>query len=131
MVAEHLAAVLAADPTGSAAVAVIACGERWPDTLRPALEDLVGAEPSSTPWPPWSATGRSPRRPSRCCGIPRVCADLAAALGDTASGRELRDRGYPDDIAIAVEVDASPLVPVLREVVSSPWSEGRAAPRDR
>ena len=43
VVAEHLAAVLAADPTGTAAVAVIACGERWPeDTLRPALEDLIG-----------------------------------------------------------------------------------------
>lgn len=117
VVAEHLAAVLAADPTGSAAVAVIACGERWPeDTLRPALEDLVGAGAVLDALAALVGDGAlSPDARAAAAAYRGVSADLATTLGDTASGRELRDRGYPDDIAIAAEVDASLLVPVLRE----------------
>jgi hypothetical protein len=46
----------------------------------------------------------------RCCpeGLP-------AALSDSASGRELIDLGYADDVAIAAEVDHSVNVPLLHE----------------
>jgi 2-phosphosulfolactate phosphatase len=39
--------------------------------------------------------------------------DPAAALQECASGRELIDAGFPEDVAIAAEVDASNTVPVL------------------
>ena len=40
-------------------------------------------------------------------------ADLPARLADSVSGRELIDRGFDTDIAIAAEFDASSVVPVL------------------
>ncbi|MGO9195562.1 MAG: 2-phosphosulfolactate phosphatase [Acidimicrobiales bacterium] len=95
------------------AIAVIAAGERWPDgTLRPALEDLVGAA---------SLLGvlgdlgleLSPEAAlvARCAsGLP------TAALGDlvrqSISARELRDRGFGEDVEIAAEVDVAGGTPV-------------------
>ena len=73
------------------------------DVYKRQLAALVGAD------------ALSPDARAAAAAYRGVCADLATTLGDTASGRELRDRGYPDDIAIAAEVDASLLVPVLRE----------------
>jgi 2-phosphosulfolactate phosphatase len=42
-----------------------------------------------------------------------VSESLTTALGECASGRELIGNGYPADVAIAGEVDASDAVPVL------------------
>jgi 2-phosphosulfolactate phosphatase len=39
--------------------------------------------------------------------------DLPAILRASISGRELTDRGFADDIALAAELDASDLVPIL------------------
>ena len=41
--------------------------------------------------------------------------DIAAAVRGCASGRELIEGGFGDDVAIAVEVDACLLVPVLAD----------------
>jgi 2-phosphosulfolactate phosphatase len=41
----------------------------------------------------------------------RVDEELAAC----ASGRELLDAGYADDVTVALEVDASDVVPVLED----------------
>ena len=41
--------------------------------------------------------------------------DLGAALPLTASGRELVDQGWHDDVAIAAELDSSTVVPTLRD----------------
>ena len=41
--------------------------------------------------------------------------DVGAALRACASGRELIDAGYPDDVEIAAELDRSASVPVLRD----------------
>jgi 2-phosphosulfolactate phosphatase len=38
-----------------------------------------------------------------------------AALSDCASGRELIDLGFAEDVAIAAEVDQSGTVPLLHE----------------
>ena len=39
--------------------------------------------------------------------------DVRAALEGSASGRELIAHGWPDDVTIAAELDASAVVPVL------------------
>ncbi len=92
-------------------VAVIACGEHWPDgSLRPCLEDLLGAgalishlhgsrsseaEAAATVW----EAARN--------------GDVAAMLRASGSGRELHAKGHADDVQYAAEVGASTLVPLL------------------
>jgi len=94
-------------------VAVIPAGERWPDdSLRPAVEDLWGAG---------AVVAALVRRGvGRASAEARVAAaaftaldDPAAALRDCASGRELIDAGFAEDVEIAAEVDSSRAVPVL------------------
>jgi 2-phosphosulfolactate phosphatase len=94
------------------AVAVIACGERWPDgSLRPALEDHLGAgavlsDLNGQPSPEARATAalwNSQR------------AHLQAVIRASASGRELHARGWDDDLDYAIDDDASATVPVLTD----------------
>lgn len=93
-------------------VALVPAGERWGDgSLRPAYEDLVGAgaivdrlvgrDPSVQLSPEAEAAALAFRalRPLELC----------------ASGRELVERGFIDDVRIAAEVDASDVVPALVE----------------
>jgi 2-phosphosulfolactate phosphatase len=108
----------------SGPVTVIAAGERWPDgSLRPALEDLLGAgailaalrgsdagSASSGAGSPGVAL--SPEAEAACACFEGT-ADVAAAVAGSVSGRELIDGGFGDDVAIAVETDACCLVPVL------------------
>jgi 2-phosphosulfolactate phosphatase len=91
-------------------VAVIACGERRPDgTLRPAWEDLVGAGAviAQLPGP------CSPEAVAACDAFQSAHDDLPARLRDCASGRELIERGFADDIEHAAALGASNSVPVL------------------
>jgi 2-phosphosulfolactate phosphatase len=97
------------------AVAVIAAGERWPDgSLRPALEDLLGAGMVIA-----ALVERGVRVLSPEAEAARACfegtADIAAAVAGSVSGRELADSGFGEDVAIAVESGACPLVPVLAD----------------
>lgn len=101
--------------TAERPVAVIASGERWPDgSLRPALEDLLGA----------GAVIAALRRHGRDRLAPEAAmaaaafegtTDLAAAVAASASGRELSDAGYAEDVGIATEADACTVVPVLHD----------------
>ncbi|HBF83164.1 MAG TPA: hypothetical protein DD420_25570 [Streptomyces sp.] len=94
-------------------VAVIAAGERWPDgTLRPALEDLLGAgavisDLSSQGAGPLSAEAAAAKA---CC---ECTSDVMHTIAASASGRELAAMGFSGDVAIAVEEDACTVVPVL------------------
>lgn len=89
-------------------VGVIASGERWPDgSLRPALEDLLGAGAVIAAM----AGSRSPEA-AAAAGV-HASTDVAAAVTACASGRELVDSGFAEDVAIATELDASTVVPVL------------------
>ncbi|MGW7071223.1 2-phosphosulfolactate phosphatase [Streptomyces sp. NPDC054855] len=91
-------------------VAVVAAGERWADgSLRPAVEDLLGAGAVI------SAMRGAEVSPEAAvaAGAFTSCADVAATVTDGASGRELRDQGFAEDVAVAVEVGASLGVPVL------------------
>src|SRR5262249_40915504 len=67
-------------------VAVIACGERWPDgTLRPCWEDLVGAGAVVAAL----AGPRSPEAEAACQAFQVAQADLPGRLQACSSGREL------------------------------------------
>lgn len=96
-------------------VTVVAAGERWPDgSLRPALEDLLGAGAVVAEL---QRQGAGPLSPEACAA--HAChagtADLAAAVTACASGLELAHDGFADDVAVATELDACTAVPVLTD----------------
>ncbi|MGE0713649.1 MAG: 2-phosphosulfolactate phosphatase [Planctomycetota bacterium] len=117
------AAARACAETGRA-LSVLACGERWsaadPDdgALRVALEDQLGAGAviaalqATGPSPSWDA------RPSAeaihtALAFEAARPRLAELLADCGSGRELRARGFPQDVAAAAELDAVEVAPWL------------------
>ena len=93
-------------------VAVIAAGERWPDgSLRPALEDLLGAgalifELHAQGGGPLSAEAAAAKASYE------GTTDIPHAIAATASGRQLIAMGFAEDVAIATDEDVSSLVPV-------------------
>ncbi|WP_405138013.1 2-phosphosulfolactate phosphatase [Nocardia sp. NBC_01388] len=95
-------------------IAVIAAGEHWPgqDALRPALEDWLGAAALLAAL---VENGAGPLSPE--AWVAKVCydsiEDVPALIADCASGRELAGIGFADDVAVATEIDASKVVPVL------------------
>jgi 2-phosphosulfolactate phosphatase len=91
-------------------VAVIAAGEHWSDgSLRPALEDLLGAGAvlASLPEQELSPEARAAR------AAYEGTSSVAEAVRGCASAIELIDAGFGADVEIAVELDASRVVPVL------------------
>ncbi|MBC9820900.1 2-phosphosulfolactate phosphatase [Terrabacter sp. MAHUQ-38] len=103
------------------AVVVVPAGERWPDgSLRPAVEDLWGAGAVVA-----AVASRLEHRAGPLLLSPEAEAAgtawlavedrVAEALDDCASGRELIEQGWSDDVAVAAELDASDVVPVLRD----------------
>ena len=100
----------AADALGST-ISVIAAGERWPDgSLRPALEDLLGA---GAILDRLGGRRRSPEAQA-AAGAARLL-DPVAMLHGCASGRELIAGGYEQDVRIAADLDVSRVVPLLRD----------------
>ena len=96
--------------SAGSAVTVIACGERWPDgSLRPAMEDLLGAGAVVA-----SLTGRcSPEAEAAMGAFRDMATSLPVALRGCASGRELIERGWLQDVDYAAAVDVSEVVPVM------------------
>ena len=90
--------------------------QRWPDgSLRPALEDLLGAGAVI-------AGLSGPRSPEAdaAAEVWRACADrLPDVLAACSSGREQVERGWADDLRFASEVNASSCVPVSSTARSS------------
>lgn len=82
-------------------IAVIAAGERWPDgSLRPSLEDLLGAGAIIS-----ALSGeRSPEAHAAAVTFEST-EDLAGILHRCASGVELSERGYVDDVVMAAQLD--------------------------
>lgn len=94
----------------SGSVAVIPAGERWPDgSLRPAIEDLIGTgailHELGASCSPEAEIAREAFRYAQ----PR----LADIIRSCVSGRELIERGYPEDVEIAIDVNASRMAPML------------------
>ncbi|MFF3314569.1 2-phosphosulfolactate phosphatase [Streptomyces sp. NPDC003035] len=103
------------DPHSLRSLAVVAAGERWPDgSLRPALEDLLGAGAVLSAL---SALGPyEPTPEARAAAtLWEATEDPASVLRRCDSGRELYEYGYPQDVAVAAEVDTSETVPVLTD----------------
>ena len=93
-------------------IAVIAAGERWPDgTLRPSIEDWVGAGAILS----HLAGTRSPEAMLAVDAFTRCRDSLAGIVRDSASGRELIEKGFPEDIDAAVALDVSATAPMLRD----------------
>lgn len=93
-------------------IGVIACGELWPDgSLRPALEDLLGAGALLSRLP----EARSPDARAAIAAWREASDNVEAAVWECPSGRELLERGRQDDLRYACQVDVSKVVPVLRD----------------
>lgn len=93
-------------------VGVIAAGElRRDGSLRFAIEDLVGAGAILSHFP---EDQRSPEGSIAVAAFESMRGDLAGVLAQCASGRELVQIGFADDVRLAAELDASTTVPVLR-----------------
>jgi 2-phosphosulfolactate phosphatase len=108
----NAAAVTAWLRANATSVAVIACGERWADgSLRPALEDLLGAGAVIT-----GLDGvRSPEAQAAVAAWSDAAGRVTEAVVASASGRELLARGWDQDLRYALQVNASTAVPVLRQ----------------
>jgi len=76
--------------------------------LRPCLEDWLGAG-AILAHLHGDPTGEAR---AAIAAFRELRADLPQALRDCMSGRELIERGYPEDVEIAGEVDSSSTVPV-------------------
>ena len=93
-------------------VAVIPAGERWSDgTLRPCLEDLIGAGAVLANLP----GTLSPEAEMAVAEFMRFEKRLRETLLDCASGRELIEKGFALDVELASEYGVSEAAPVLAE----------------
>ena len=92
-------------------VAVIPCGERWPDgSLRPAVEDLVGAGAIVS----HLGGSKSPEARAAEAVFESSRGDFARILAACASGQELIQRGFPADVDLSSRLDCSESVPLLQ-----------------
>lgn len=94
-----------------ARVLVVPAGERWPDgSLRPALEDwlaagaVIAALPGSLA--PEAALAQQAFQHAR--------ANLSEVVEQCSSGRELLERGFARDVALATELNVSQNIPYLQ-----------------
>jgi 2-phosphosulfolactate phosphatase len=97
-------------------ISVVAAGERWGSIdgpLRPAMEDAVGAgavlaalDPSNAVSAPRCSPEAAAIRAAFVAARPR----LFETLSECASGRELVDRGWDDDVATSAALDVSTVV---------------------
>lgn len=91
-------------------IGVVPAGEHWPDgSLRPAIEDLIGAGAVIEALDlPGSAEADLSRQ-----AFVSVRPKLSEALRDCLSGRELIGRGFPEDVEIAGALNVSRHAPLL------------------
>ena len=94
-------------------VGVIAAGERRPDgSLRPALEDLLGAGGVVAALLKCGGEAPSPEAAMAVAAVAGT-SDPGAAVASGSSGRELGAAGFAEGVAVATELDVSHVVPVL------------------
>ncbi|MEM9807446.1 MAG: 2-phosphosulfolactate phosphatase [Cyanobacteria bacterium P01_D01_bin.56] len=91
-------------------ITIVPAGERWPDgSLRPAFEDLVGAGAIAQ-----TLTGRlSPEAQAAVAVYQSVQSNIADAIQQCSSGRELIEIGFEQDVTLAAQVNVSDCVPKL------------------
>jgi 2-phosphosulfolactate phosphatase len=92
-------------------ITVVGCGERWIEegTLRPALEDELGAGAILA-----AISGTKSAEASAAETLYRALGDrVPEMVWDSASGRELRARGFDGDVVHGGSIDLYAVVPVL------------------
>jgi 2-phosphosulfolactate phosphatase len=98
------------------AIAIIAAGEQREDgSTRFAVEDLLGAGAIIDALAAVGLDACSPEAAAAAAsfaGLKRATKHLITA---SSSGRELAERGFADDIRLAVQTDVSTTIPELRE----------------
>ena len=95
-------------------IAVIAAGESWgyeEGHLRPAFEDLIGA--GAILGYLQQSRSLSPEAMAAVGAFNIVSAKIEKSLMDCSSGRELREKGFEDDIRVAAQYNASHTVPMI------------------
>jgi len=92
-------------------IAVVAAGERWPetDTLRPAMEDLIGAGAIIS----YLRATKSPEARTAEAVFDAFADTLGSVLLKCISGQELAERGFGSDIAMAADLNVSNTAPCL------------------
>lgn len=101
----------AAQETGKQ-ISVIPAGERWAGgTLRPAIEDLIGAGAIIHRL----EGSKSPEAVVAEAAFLRFNNDLVACLKRCSSGKELIERGSERNVELSAELDVSGCAPVLVE----------------
>ena len=91
------------------ATLVLACGERWNDgSLRPALEDLLGAGAIIR-----AMADRYLSAEARVAAETFHSETVGDLIAQCQSGRELLDAGYGEDVGVASVHDVSQTVPLL------------------
>lgn len=99
-----------------ATIAVVAAGERWPDdSLRPAVEDLWGAGAVLAALEDHDWPGLSPEAAMAADAYRLIAGREASHLRASASGAELIELGFGEDIDVAAEVGSSTVVPLLSD----------------
>ena len=94
-------------------VLIVPAGERWSDgTLRPAIEDLIGAGAIISHMDEGTL---SPEAQIALSAYEMVKDKLYATLAESSSGRELIERGFGKDVELASMLDCSDCAPVLRD----------------
>lgn len=87
---------------------VCPAGEHWPDgSLRPAIEDWIGAGAilRQLPGP------KSPDADAAIAAFEHLQHALADTIARSSSGRELIERGFPQDVELASALDLSTQAP--------------------
>lgn len=100
------------------AVALIAAGEAREDgSIRFAVEDLLGAGAIVDALAVVGIDYCSPEAAVACAAFTSLRNAVGHLVSASASGKELIERGLVSDTDLAAEVDASTVVPVLKEYV--------------
>jgi 2-phosphosulfolactate phosphatase len=100
----------------TASIAVVAAGKRWPDgSLRPAIEDLWGAGAVLAALEDHDWPGLSPEAAMAADAYRLIAGREESHLMVSASGRELVEAGFAEDVEVAAEVGASATVPLLSD----------------
>ncbi|WP_063131816.1 2-phosphosulfolactate phosphatase [Nocardia fusca] len=113
--------------TADRPIAIIPAGEQWPgqDAVRPAIEDWVGAgmvvaalvEAGAAPLSAEALAAKA---------LYDGITDVPGLVFECASGRQLADMGFGNDVAVATEMDTTTTVPVL---TNGMFVDGAASPR--
>ncbi len=98
-------------------IAVIAAGEPTGAGLRFAVEDLFGAGAVIAALTDLGIDHCSPEAAAASEGFRALRRAVKHLLSSSGSGRELAERGHGDEVAAAAALDASTVVPVLRDGV--------------